>query len=253
MMSRKNADFRKAFTLIELLVCIAIIVVLVGLIVVGAGRVRESGRRTICLSNLRQNAVAFASYANTWRDTMPFFGKADGFPSFTNAGIELEFGAQSFHWPLALQDELGGQFYNPTVSCPNSSTSDIVRQKGVKFLLSEYPPSFVMMSNYMYSMTFTIVPEAFVAGTDREVPSVRAPSKLSSVTFPSAKGVLIETNPYHRATRKPNERAGPTDLVGVAFVDGSCEHRKLQNFKAPVSSELFPVLSTVNGYRGVDR
>jgi prepilin-type N-terminal cleavage/methylation domain-containing protein len=53
-----------AFTLIELLVVIAIIGVLAAILLPTLGRSKESGRRTSCLNNLRQLALAAQLYAN---------------------------------------------------------------------------------------------------------------------------------------------------------------------------------------------
>lgn len=54
----------RAFTLVELLIVIGIIAVLVALIVPAAGRVRDEARSTVCLSNLRQFALAAQGYAS---------------------------------------------------------------------------------------------------------------------------------------------------------------------------------------------
>jgi len=55
---------RRAFTLIELLVVIAIILVLAALLFPALSRVREAGRATKCMSNLRQLQLAVMNYAN---------------------------------------------------------------------------------------------------------------------------------------------------------------------------------------------
>lgn len=66
---------RRAFTLIEILVVIAIIGLLSALLFPVFARVREEGRKTSCLSNMKQLGIAFQQYAQDSRGKYPLAGQ----------------------------------------------------------------------------------------------------------------------------------------------------------------------------------
>ena len=66
-MSRRH----KGFTLIELLVVIAIIGILAAMVFPVFARARESARKAVCLSNVKNLALAFQMYFADNNDTMP--------------------------------------------------------------------------------------------------------------------------------------------------------------------------------------
>lgn len=70
-----NRIARAAFTLIELLVVIAVIALLVGILLPALAAAREAGKRTVCLSNLRQVSTSMTLYTadyKGWYPALPF-------------------------------------------------------------------------------------------------------------------------------------------------------------------------------------
>ncbi|MBN2182140.1 MAG: type II secretion system protein [Sedimentisphaerales bacterium] len=57
---------RRAFTLIELLVVIAIIALLMGILMPALNRVKEQGKRVVCLNNLKQMSISWNLYADDY-------------------------------------------------------------------------------------------------------------------------------------------------------------------------------------------
>jgi prepilin-type N-terminal cleavage/methylation domain-containing protein len=106
---------RAGFTLIELLVVISMIAVLMSLILPAVQSAREAGRRSQCLNNIRNLAMAMHNSAS---------GRAGGLPYLDEAG---------YNWPVSLlayldRTDITGSaspatYYNTTsiavFTCPN--------------------------------------------------------------------------------------------------------------------------------------
>ena len=56
------------FTLIELLIVIAIIALLAAMLLPALGKVKDQGRRTSCVNNLKQMSIQMMNYTNTFND-----------------------------------------------------------------------------------------------------------------------------------------------------------------------------------------
>ncbi len=64
---------KRAFTLIELLVVIAIIAILAAILFPVFAQAKAAAKKTVCLSNVKQQALAFTMYANDNDDWTPMF------------------------------------------------------------------------------------------------------------------------------------------------------------------------------------
>ncbi len=70
-MHNRTHSSRSGFTLIELLVVIAIIAILAAILFPVFARARESARRTVCISNVKQIGLGWMMYVQDYDETFP--------------------------------------------------------------------------------------------------------------------------------------------------------------------------------------
>jgi len=80
--THQQAQQTIAFTLIELLVVISVISILAALLLPALSRAKESGRATVCLSNLHQIGIALQVYVGDFNNRLP--SMSDIYPGVTN-------------------------------------------------------------------------------------------------------------------------------------------------------------------------
>ena len=69
--SRSRAAKRSGFSLIDVLVSISVIALLIGILLPSIGRVRESARKVICSSDMRQTGLGMSLYAEDNNSMLP--------------------------------------------------------------------------------------------------------------------------------------------------------------------------------------
>lgn len=85
----RGASLRRGFTLIDVLVSLAVIAVLIGLMLPALTAIRETGRKVVCSSNIRQIGLSTAMYADDYRGQLPYSVSYD--KSIDGPGFEPQF------------------------------------------------------------------------------------------------------------------------------------------------------------------
>src|SRR5688572_4605024 len=69
--AKRPVQSRRAFSIIDLLVSICVVALLIGLLAPSLRSVRETARRVVCSSNIRQMGIGVVLYAEANRDQIP--------------------------------------------------------------------------------------------------------------------------------------------------------------------------------------
>lgn len=156
-MSTKINRNNSGFTLVELLVVIAIIGILIGMLLPAVQAVREAARRTQCLNNQKQIALAGLNFESanmhfptagaqtqSWWATGEIFGQQWGYENLGWAYQILPFIEQNaLHDKRAVDGYEGGNplLVESTVSafnCPSRPDRQSIKSNGVVYALGDY-------------------------------------------------------------------------------------------------------------------
>jgi len=112
----------RAFSIIELLVVISIISVAIAMLMPAIGRAKESARRTICSTNLRQFGQGFATYATDFKQK--YLNTAWNGPETTTPGNGIYF---PYWWRMTGGNETNFPTWNSQYNMTNSIHLDYIK------------------------------------------------------------------------------------------------------------------------------
>lgn len=195
---------KTAFTLIELLVVISIIALLVAILLPTLASARESARRAICMSNLRQVGIGSSLYLSDFKGLYPttpyrvrtgnaYAGDDFSWDDVARSGIPTPTDNRSGWYQLRLLQHVPDK----AITCPAlSDDSDVVNE------LTNLGPRYRLSFAYRYNT---------VEGNN-ELPTPPGNGSSALAAYPKASKVRLTTNPlftdganYRRINSAPYE------------------------------------------------
>lgn len=126
-----RARLRSGFTLVELMVVIALVAILIGLLLPAVQLARESARRSHCLNNVRQLAIAMTGYDSA-NEVLPGWRNRVGTFSGTTSGTA----ALATSWTVPILPNLGNKEAFDYFDNYQAASDDIGEKKMPVFVCS---------------------------------------------------------------------------------------------------------------------
>jgi prepilin-type N-terminal cleavage/methylation domain-containing protein/prepilin-type processing-associated H-X9-DG protein len=203
---------RAGFTLLELLVSIAIIALLAAILLPAIMQSRAATRRTVCISNLRQWAMAMKMYADTHKGRLPYRGQGIQPTSRLNSMDDWinaipQFAESQPYWDLVTSDTRPKPGDSTIWMCPDAEP-----------LPGPLPPKpFDPKTFFAYGMNM-----ALSAPVNSRFDSIDRVGPLQTMVF-MADGIGAYTSviPSKNDYSPISRHVGKT--VNIAFLDGRVE------------------------------
>lgn len=104
---RRCRMHRSAFSLIDVLVSVSVIVVLIGLMMPALTAIRETTRKVICSSNIRQIGLSTAMYTTDYKGQLPFSRNYEKSYRVGETFLPQDLMKARIAWPTSDWDGLG--------------------------------------------------------------------------------------------------------------------------------------------------
>lgn len=203
----------QAFTLVELLVVIAIVGVLAALLIPAIQAARESSRRTVCLSNMKQIGVALANYETSmkrWPAGKKWSGPTDdpasfamSWSSFVLNYLEEQALASEINYKAPFTDPVNLPVTStvvPVYLCPSTSDVEEHRSNNRLFNTGDTPGEGLACIDYLG-----------ISGPDKD-----SKHPITKELYGRQRGVLIGTKGLPLA----DELIEPPPITSAKITDG---------------------------------